>query len=77
MKAPFPWPLRRNNHLLRGENKMNLTAPKQVTWWIAVILGALGLLGALITIPVLTTLSFWLVLVGLVLLAVATLVNGL
>jgi heme/copper-type cytochrome/quinol oxidase subunit 1 len=56
---------------------MKLNAPKQITWWIALILGALGLLGTLVAIPVLSTLAFWLALVGLVLLLVATFVTGL
>ena len=56
---------------------MKLNAPKQITWWIALILGALGLLGTLVAIPVISTLAFWLVLVGLVLLLVATVVSGL
>jgi hypothetical protein len=56
---------------------MKLNQPRVITWWIAVILGALGLLAFLVTIPVLTDLAFWLVLVGLVLLAVATTTKGL
>lgn len=56
---------------------MKLNQPKVITWWIAVILGVLGLLGKIATIAVLTDLSFWLVLVGLALLAVATAVKGL
>lgn len=56
---------------------MRLTAPKQITWFIALILGVLGFLGFLVTIPVLSGLAFWLVLVGLVLLLIATAVEGL
>lgn len=56
---------------------MKLNAPKVITWWIALILGALGLLGTLISIPFLSTIAFWLVLVGLVLLLVANAVTGL
>jgi hypothetical protein len=59
------------------EENMRLNAPKQVTWFIALILGVLGLLGALITIPVLSTLAFWLVFVGLVLMLLATYLVGL
>jgi hypothetical protein len=56
---------------------MKLNQPKVITWWIAVILGVLGLIGNIATVPVLTDLAFWLVLVGLALLAVATAVKGL
>jgi heme A synthase len=51
---------------------MRLNAPKVITWWIAVILGALGLLATLGTIPALAGLAFWLVLAGLVLMLLAT-----
>jgi len=55
---------------------MKLNAPKQVTWWVAVVVGALGILGQLITIPVVSGLSFWLVTAGLVILVLATLLKG-
>lgn len=51
---------------------MKLNAPKQITWIISLILGVLGLLGNLVSIPVISGISFWLVLVGLVLLLLAT-----
>ena len=56
---------------------MQFSAPKQVTWWIAVVIGVLGILATLVTIPVLSGFAFWLVVVGFVLLAVATVVEGL
>ena len=56
---------------------MKLTPPKVITWWIAVILGALALLGFFKTIAPLTPYAFWLAMAGLVLLAVATLVKSL
>ncbi len=56
---------------------MKLNQPKLITWWIAVILGVLGLLGKIVTIPVLSPLAFWLVTAGLVLLVLATLIKGL
>lgn len=57
--------------------KIKLNQPKVVTWWIAVILGAVGLLAKLVTIPVLTGLAFWLVLAGLVLMILATYLKNL
>lgn len=56
---------------------MKLSAPKQITWIIAVVLGVLGLLGTLITIPVVSGSAFWFVFFGFALLAVATFVDGL
>jgi 4-hydroxybenzoate polyprenyltransferase len=56
---------------------MKPSAPKVITWWIALILGVLGLLGFLGTIAALSPYAFWLALVGLVLMLVATLVKDL
>ena len=56
---------------------MRLNAPKAITWWIAAIAGVLGIVAKFVAIPVLSGVSFWLVVAGLVLLAVATAVKGL
>ena len=56
---------------------MQFSAPKQVTWWIAVVIGVLGILATLVTIPVLSGFAFWLVVIGFLLLAIATMVEGL
>jgi hypothetical protein len=56
---------------------MKLRAPKIVTFWIAVILALLGLLGQLVTIPVISDFAFWLVAVGFVLLMLGVLLDGL
>ena len=56
---------------------MKLTPPKIITWWIALILGVLGLLGFTKTIAALSPYSFWLVMAGLVLMLVATLIKNL
>lgn len=56
---------------------MKLSAPKQLTWWIAVVVGVLGILGSYISIPLVSTYSFLFVVVGFVLLALATLLKGL
>lgn len=57
--------------------KMKLSRPKVITWWIAVALGALGLLGQLGVVVALGAYSFFLVTAGLVLLVVATLAKNL
>jgi uncharacterized membrane protein YtjA (UPF0391 family) len=56
---------------------MKPSAPKVITWWIAFILGVLGLLGYTGTLAGLGANSFWLVLAGLILMLVATLVRNL
>lgn len=56
---------------------MKLSAPKNLTWWIAVVLGVLGFLGNFMTLPVIGGLSFWLLFLGFAVLAVATFVEGL
>jgi heme/copper-type cytochrome/quinol oxidase subunit 1 len=56
---------------------MRFSAPKQITWWIAVVVGVLGILATLVAIPVLSGFAFWLVVIGFALLAVATVVEGL
>jgi hypothetical protein len=56
--------------------KMKLSAPKNLTWWIAVVLGVLGLLGSFVSLPVISGLSVWLLFLGFAVLAVATYVEG-
>lgn len=56
---------------------MNLSAPKNVTWWVAVVVGVLGILGSFMAIPFVSANSFWFVGIGFVLLALATLLKGL
>jgi len=56
---------------------MKLSPPKQVTWFIALALAVLALLGQTGTIAPLTTYSFWLALVAAALMLIATIVKGL
>jgi uncharacterized membrane protein HdeD (DUF308 family) len=52
---------------------MNLNAPTQVVWIIALILGIVGILATLVTIPIITpVIGFWLVVAGWALLLIAT-----
>ncbi|MBN2402455.1 MAG: hypothetical protein JXN64_08635 [Spirochaetes bacterium] len=55
---------------------MKLSAPKFVLWLIALIIGVLGLLGYLISIPFITVYAFWLVFIGFVLLLIGTAFKG-
>jgi len=56
---------------------MKLTPPKTVTWWIAVVLGVLGFLGAQMSIPMVSANAFWFLFAGWLLLVIATLVKDL
>jgi len=56
---------------------MNLSAPKVVTWWIAVIIGGLGVLSSFISIPLVSGYTFAFVAVGFILLALATFLKDL
>ena len=55
---------------------MKLSAPKQITFWIAVILVVIGLLGVLNIIAALSGYAFWFAFVGFVVLAIGNLVKG-
>jgi hypothetical protein len=56
---------------------MKLSAPKQITWFIALALAVLGLLGYLDLIKPLTQYAFWLALIAAALLLLATLIRKL
>jgi hypothetical protein len=55
---------------------MKLNAPKTITWWIALILGALGIIGSFVSVPIVSGIAFWVVVVGLALLLFATATSG-
>jgi len=56
---------------------MKLSPPKQITWFIALALAVLALIGEFGTIAALSTYSFWLALVSAALMLIATIVKGL
>jgi len=56
--------------------RLKLSAPSQVVWIIALILGIVGILGVLGVITGLAAYAFWLVVAGWALLLVATLMRG-
>lgn len=51
---------------------MKLSAPKQATWWIALTVGVLGILGNYISLGVISANKFWFVVVGFILLVLST-----
>lgn len=55
---------------------MKLSPPKQLTFWIALIVAVLGMIAQLVTIPVLSGFAFWLVVIGFVILAAGNLIDG-
>jgi hypothetical protein len=56
---------------------MDLNSPTKITWIIAVILGVLGILGKFIHIQTVSGLSFWLVAIAFILLALGSVIKGL
>jgi hypothetical protein len=56
---------------------MKLSPPKNITWWVALVLGVLALIGHLGILAALSPYAFWLAMVGLILLLVATLIKNL
>lgn len=56
---------------------MKLSAPKQATFTLAVILGILGILAELVPIAAISPYAFWLVVIAFVLLALGSLYRGL
>jgi heme A synthase len=56
--------------------KMNMSAPKTITWWIAVVIGVLGILvnAGVLALPLS---AFLLVAIAFILLALATVIKGL
>lgn len=56
---------------------MKLSRPKNITFWIAVALAALGVLSSQGVLSGFSSYSFWLVVAGFVLLALGNLLNDL
>jgi uncharacterized membrane protein HdeD (DUF308 family) len=57
---------------------MRFSAPRQITWIIALILGVVGILANLTSIPIITpAIGFWLVVIGWALLLIASITRGL
>ncbi len=55
---------------------MLLSAPKQMVWLIAVIVGFLGIVGKFTAIAFVSANAFWMVTVGFALLAIGTAVKN-
>jgi hypothetical protein len=59
------------------EDAMNLSAPRNITFWIAVVVAIVGLLGALVSSLGLGGFAFWLVFIAFIILAAGNLLEGL
>lgn len=55
---------------------MKLSAPKETVWWIATIVGALGIIGKFADVSFITPNSWWLVAIGFILLFLGTFLKG-
>lgn len=55
---------------------MKLSPPKKTTFWVAVVVAILGVLGAVVKLPVLSEYSLWVVVLGFVILALGNLLEG-
>jgi hypothetical protein len=55
---------------------MKLSAPKEIVWWIATILGGLGVIGHFVAITFISANSWWMVAVAFILLFLGTLLKG-
>ncbi len=55
---------------------MRLSPPKQIVFWISLILAALGVLATIINIPFLSGIAVWIVVVGYILLALGNTLTG-
>ena len=56
---------------------MQLTPPKKITWWIALILVVVAIIGQFVTIPVIGAYMFWFAAVSAALMLLATAIKGL
>ena len=55
---------------------MNLNAPTQVVFWIAVIIAILAIIGTFVAIPVISQYAFWVAILAFVVLAGGTLMKS-
>lgn len=55
---------------------MRLSAPKQVTFLIAIILAILAVVANLVVIPAISGFAFWILVIAFIVLAVGNMVDG-
>jgi hypothetical protein len=55
---------------------MNLSAPSQIVFWIAVVVAVLAIVGTFVAIPVISSYAFWVAILAFVILAGGTLMRN-
>jgi hypothetical protein len=55
---------------------MNLSAPSQAVFWIAVVVTIIAIIGSFVAIPFVSQYAFWIAILGFVILAGGTLMKG-
>jgi hypothetical protein len=55
---------------------MKLSAPKQITFWVAVVVALVGLIASFVPIPILSGFALWIVVLGFVILVAGNVLEG-
>jgi heme/copper-type cytochrome/quinol oxidase subunit 1 len=56
--------------------KLKLTPPKKITFWISLVIVAVGILASFLAIPILSPIALWVVVIGYILLVLGLLIKG-
>jgi len=73
--SPMVTEPRRSPSLVFREVNMRLSAPKLITFWIAVAVAVIGIIASFV--PVVSGWAFWLVVIAFIVLALGNLIEGL
>lgn len=60
-----------------AKKKIQISAPKRVTFWVSLVLGLLGIVGSIVPIPLVSTIAPWILALGWLLLTLGCFVKGL
>ena len=60
-----------------AKKKININAPKRITFWISLVLGLLGVIGSIVPIPFVSPIAPWILALGWLLLTLGCFVKGL
>ena len=60
-----------------AKKKFMLNAPKKITFWVAIALGVIGVVGQIVPVGIVQTLAPWILALGWLLLALGCFVKGL
>jgi uncharacterized membrane protein HdeD (DUF308 family) len=69
--------LKESTQMRRSSSFSYLSAPLNITWWIALILAVAGIIFHFVSVQPLSQFSFWFVVASAVLLLIATRIKGL